>query len=86
MAKSLSADQLESLMSTVRPIAKSLPDVLMKVLEKFEVCLDKLADKLVSRLDKIYGDVHDPNGRIEKIELKIIELEKAMLDQSSTGL
>jgi len=72
MAKSLSADQLESLMSTV--IAKSLPDVLMKVLEKFEVCLDKLADKLESRLDKIYGDVHDANGRIDKIELKIIEL------------
>jgi hypothetical protein len=50
MAKSLSVDQLESLLSTV--IAKSLPDVLLKVLEKFEVCLDKLADKLETGLIK----------------------------------
>lgn len=71
-------------MSTIN--AKSLPDVLMKVLEKFEICLDKLADKLESKLDKIYGNVHDANGRIDKIELKIMELEKAILDQSLTGL
>lgn len=79
MAKSLSVDQLEALLSTV--IAKSLPDVLMKVLEKFEACLNRLADKFEAKLDKVYGDMHDTNVRIDQLESKLAVLEKVVSDQ-----
>ena len=76
MAKSLSADQLESIMTTV--LSKTLPDVLLKVLDKFEACLDKLVDKFEARLDRVYSDLHNANVRIDKMEVKISELEKSI--------
>lgn len=58
MAKSaLSADQLESLLSTV--IAKTLPEVLLRVLDKFEQCLEKLADKFEARLSGLESKISE---------------------------
>lgn len=83
MAKTLSTEQLDALLTSV--LSKTLPDILVKVLEKFEACLDRLADKFESKLDKIYGELHDTNVRIDVIEQKILGLEKRSADVLVTG-
>jgi len=66
MAKAMSADQLETLLTTV--LSKTIPEIMSKVLDKFETCFDKLMAKFDEKLDRYYGDLHDTNIRLDKIE------------------
>ena len=83
MAKTLSVDMLDTLLTSV--LSKTLPDVLARVLEKFDACLDKLVDKFEVRLDRIHGDLHDINVRIDTLEQKILVLEKHNVDLLDAG-
>jgi len=59
MAKAIfTADQLETLLSRV----------LATMMEKFDVCMDKMLDKFETRLVKLYGDLSTANRRIDKLE------------------
>jgi hypothetical protein len=72
MAKSaISADQLEAIISTV--LAKTLPEILIKVLDKFETQLDRLIDKFDAKIDKISGDLHALYTRVDTMEAKIVQ-------------
>ena len=55
MAKSITPDQLELILTSV--LAKAIPDVLCKALDKFESCLDKLMEKIDTKMDKVYGEL-----------------------------
>jgi len=45
MAKGLNADQLETLLTTVHSKTIGLPEIMNKILTKFEECFDKRMDK-----------------------------------------
>ena len=67
MAKGITADQLETLLTTV--LSKTIPEIMNKVLTKFEECIDKLMEKFDAKLDKYHDDLHATNTRLDKIEL-----------------
>jgi len=65
MAKSITPDQLESILTSV--LAKAIPEVLCRELDKFESCLDKLQEKFETKMDKVYGELYVVNDRIYKL-------------------
>lgn len=74
MAKSaVSAEQLEVILSNV--LSKTLPEIMIKTLEKFESQMDKLIEKLEARfeakVDKLYGELFAANSRIDTLEAKL---------------
>jgi diphthamide synthase (EF-2-diphthine--ammonia ligase) len=57
MAKSaVSAEQFETIITTV--LSKTLPEIMLKVLEKFENQLDRLIDRFEAKIAKVSGEMH----------------------------
>jgi hypothetical protein len=77
MAKAMTADQLEGLLSTV--LSKAIPEIMTRILEKFEVCFDRLMSRFDEKLDKHYGDLHDTNVRLDRLEQSFDDIKKASL-------
>jgi phage shock protein A len=76
MAKSaVSAEQLETIITTV--LSKTLPEILLKVLEKFENQLDKLIERFEAKIAKVSGEMHTLNTRMDALEAKIAPLQAA---------
>lgn len=66
MAKGITSDQLETLLTTV--LSKTIPEIMNKVLSKFEECFDKLMEKFDTKLDKYHDDLQATTARLNKIE------------------
>ena len=76
MAKNaISAEQLEVILGTV--LSKTLPDMLDKILGKFETQIDRLIAKVEARFDdkieKVRGELFVANSRIDALEDKLIQ-------------
>lgn len=78
MAKAMSAEQLEGLLSTV--LSKAIPEIMTKMLEKFEMCFDRLLSRFDDKLDKYYGDLHDTNVRLDRLEQSLDDIKKSCAD------
>ena len=67
MAKSVfTMHQLEFMMTAV--LAKTLPDILIKVLESFESSLDRVVDKLEAKRDALGKPIRQSGHKISKID------------------
>jgi hypothetical protein len=82
MAKAMTADQLENLLTSV--LSTTIPEIMSKILEKFDTCFDKLLDKFETKLDKFYGDLFDVNVRLDKLEHSLADI-KSCINSSATG-
>ena len=74
MAKSaVSAEQLEVILTNV--LSKTLPEIMIKTLEKLESQMDKLIVKFEARfeakIDKLYSELFAANSRIDLLETKL---------------
>lgn len=78
----MNADQLESLLSAV--LSKTIPEIISKVLEKFDTCFEKLMAKFDDKLDHYYGALHDVNARLDKLERSFVDVEKSCADIRTT--
>ena len=56
-----------------------------KILEKFDICFDKLLGKFEMKLDKYYADLHDVNVRLDKLEHLLADIDKSYADFGATG-
>jgi hypothetical protein len=74
----MSAKQLEGLLSTV--LSKAIPEIMTKMLEKFEMCFDRLLSRFDDKLDKHYGDLHDTNVRLDRLEQSLDDIKKSCAD------
>jgi hypothetical protein len=78
MTKAMTAEQLEGLLSTV--LSKAIPEIMTKMLEKFEICFDRLLSRFDDKLDKYYGDLHDTNVRLDRLEQSLNDIKKSCAD------
>ena len=70
-----------------RIMAKILPDLMVKMVDKFESCLARLVgtfeEKLKDRFDYVSSEVVDTNIRIDRLEKELKEREKERDDVKS---
>lgn len=73
MAKSaLTAEQLDTIITSV--LSKTLPEIMLKVLEKFENKLDNLIQNFEAKITQVNGEIHTLHTRMDALEAKIAPL------------
>lgn len=79
MAKG-TAEAIETTITTV--MAKVLPDLMTQMVQKFEICLNKLVEtfeeKLRDRCEILSSELYTTNVRVDQLEKKLVECEKVL--------
>jgi len=81
MSKSaITAEQLETMLTSI--LTRVVPEILTKVMDRF----DKIVDKFTEKVDRLQGELHDTNVRVDEISKTLTDLQKSVSGSYSSAV